>query len=65
MLENRGQADEERVGWFLCSSGDQVCPNLHEGVFCFKPLITNLYCVLGQNKRLTKKNLQSQVTQAL
>lgn len=53
MLENRGQADEERVGLFLCSSADQVCPNLQEGAFCFKHLISNIYCV----KRFDQKKL--------
>ena len=48
MLENRGQADEERVGLFLCSSADQVCPNLQEGEFSFQHLITNIYmCPVG------------------
>ena len=57
MLENRGQADEERVGLFLCSSADQVCPNFQEGAFCFKHLILNIYCVLGQNVCFYQKKL--------
>ena len=57
VLENRGQADEERVGLFLCSSANQVCSNLQEGAFCFKHLITNIYCVLGQNVCFDKEKL--------